>query len=228
MPIEVICPGCKARFRVSDKFAGQKGPCPKCKAQIEIPENGQQEEVVVHGPEAAEAKAGRARKVVRPIARKETKLSPAAIAAVAGAVVAVLLAAWLLRVGIQDKEHFPPWILAAGAVVLAPALALAGYSFLRDAELEPFRGQSLAIRTAICGAVYAALWGVYAVFRSYVFGDADLQLFHYVFLIPPFILVGGLAALASYDLDYGVGVIHYSMYVLVTFLLCLMIGVPLR
>ena len=38
MAIAVICPGCKASFRVSDKFAGQTGPCPKCKAPDKEPD----------------------------------------------------------------------------------------------------------------------------------------------------------------------------------------------
>ena len=37
MPISVVCPGCKARFNVSDKFAGKKGPCPKCKTVLTVP-----------------------------------------------------------------------------------------------------------------------------------------------------------------------------------------------
>ncbi len=46
MPINVICPGCHARFKVGDQFAGKTGPCPKCKTQIPIPALGY--EVVFH------------------------------------------------------------------------------------------------------------------------------------------------------------------------------------
>ena len=49
MSIQVTCPGCLKRFSVSEKFAGQKGPCPKCKTVIEIPKLG--DEVVIHGGE---------------------------------------------------------------------------------------------------------------------------------------------------------------------------------
>ncbi|MEC8508925.1 MAG: MJ0042-type zinc finger domain-containing protein, partial [Planctomycetota bacterium] len=35
MSIRVTCPGCHARFNVSDQFAGKSGPCPKCKKTIQ-------------------------------------------------------------------------------------------------------------------------------------------------------------------------------------------------
>ena len=47
MAILVVCQGCRARFQVSDQFAGKSGPCPKCKAVIKIPTKS--EEVTVHG-----------------------------------------------------------------------------------------------------------------------------------------------------------------------------------
>ena len=48
MSILVVCPGCRKRFSVSDKFAGQTGPCPNCKAKIRVPTK--EEEVKIHGP----------------------------------------------------------------------------------------------------------------------------------------------------------------------------------
>jgi hypothetical protein len=226
MPIEVTCPGCKKRFRVSDNFAGQKGPCPSCKAEIQVPEKS--EEVVIHAPEPVSSVEAQRRRMFRPITRAETAVTPTSIAGVVGAVVVVLLVALMLRFAIKDKEQFPVWILTAGAILLAPPLALAGYTLLRDAELEPYRGQPLMIRTAICAAVYAGLWGVYAGVRAYAFGDAELQPFHYLFLIVPFVAVGALAAYASFDLDYGIGAIHYGLYLLVTLTLCFIMGVPMR
>ena len=55
MPINVTCPGCLKRFSVADKFAGKKGPCPKCKKIITIPKK--EDEVVIHAPEHSEAGA---------------------------------------------------------------------------------------------------------------------------------------------------------------------------
>ena len=80
MPISVVCPGCKARFSVSEKFAGKKGPCPKCKAVILVP-NAPAEEVKIHVPEqfASGGKDSKGRAVSKPILREETKLKPAVI-----------------------------------------------------------------------------------------------------------------------------------------------------
>ena len=37
MPIDVTCPGCLVRFKVSAQHAGKKGLCPKCKHEILVP-----------------------------------------------------------------------------------------------------------------------------------------------------------------------------------------------
>ena len=50
MSIIVVCPGCLKSFKVSDKFAGKKGPCPNCKRTLQVPTKEQ--EVQVHAPEA--------------------------------------------------------------------------------------------------------------------------------------------------------------------------------
>jgi predicted Zn finger-like uncharacterized protein len=228
MPIDVACPSCKTQFRVSDKFAGQKGPCPKCKQEIQVPEKA--EDVVIHAPEEVSAGEQRAKRASRPIVRKETKVTPVSIVAVVGAIVTVLVIAVILRSSIAGAEQlagWAKWVLGAGAWLLGPPLALAGYTFLRDAELDPFRGRELAIRSIICGTVYAILWGVYAGLKVYALSEVTLQPFYYLFLVPPFVLVGALAAFASYDLDYGIGVIHYGLYVLVTLALCWIVGAPL-
>jgi hypothetical protein len=47
-----------------------------------------------------------------------------------------------------------------------------------------------------------------------------------VFVGPPFVLVGGFAAFASLDIDYGSGVVHYSLYLIVTVLLRMVAGMP--
>src|SRR5262249_55467606 len=103
MPISVVCPSCKARFAVSEKFAGKKGPCPKCKTATAGPE-GRAEGVNINEPEQLPwgGKDGKGRPVLKPIARQDTKLAPPAIAAIAGAVLVTLAVAFLLR-SVHDK-----------------------------------------------------------------------------------------------------------------------------
>lgn len=221
MPIDITCPGCRTRFKVSEKFAGQKGPCPKCKTVIQIPAKG--EEVVVHAPEGFGPKNAAGVAVLKPIARKETKVTPVMLVGVVSSIFVVLLVALLLR----GMKPIAPWILGLGAFAVAPPVVWAGYAFLRDQELEAHRGRYLAIRVSICSAVYALLWAVYAWLPGLAFHLDTLELFHLLFIIPPIAAVGGLAALATLDLDFGTGVLHYGFYLLVTVLLCFVIGLDL-
>ena len=121
MPIQIICPGCHKRFKVSEQYAGKQGPCPNCKAQISIPLPS--EEVVVHAPENFDT-GGRdteGKLVLKPIERSETKLSMVSIVGIVAAIVAVLAIAWLLRSQYAGGE-VPAAVLAMGAILLAPPL----------------------------------------------------------------------------------------------------------
>jgi hypothetical protein len=220
MPIEVLCSGCKTRFNVSDKFAGKKGPCPKCKAVITVPEKA--EEVVVHAPQEFGPKNAAGVGTLKPITRKFTKVSPVAIVGIIAGIFTVLIIAFVLR----NNAPVSPWILGLGAFLLAPPLAFGGYTFLRDEELEPYRGLSLLIRATVCGAVYAALWGAYAWIPGFAFNLQQLELFHLLWIVPPLAAVGAFAAVNSLDLEFSDGLIHFALYVLVTAALGLIIGVP--
>src|SRR5262245_48396622 len=96
MPIPVICPNCHARFSVSEKFAGKEGPCPKCKGKIKVP--ALDEQVVVHAPEefAGGGKDSKGRPTLKPIARKEAKITPVMIVGIVAALLATVAVAWFL------------------------------------------------------------------------------------------------------------------------------------
>ncbi len=220
MPIDVTCPGCRTRFKVSDKFAGQKGPCPKCKTVIQIP--AKEDEVVVHTPEEFGPKNSAGVAVLKPISRKEAKMSPLVLVGIISGVFMVLVVALLMR-GVEDKS----WVLGIGAFLMALPLVWGGYSFLRDDELEPYRGKSLAFRVLICSAVYALLWAAYVWLPPLAFNLDQLELFHLLFIIPPIMAAGAFASLATLDLDFGTGLIHYAFYLLVTAGLCFIMGVNL-
>lgn len=219
MPIPVVCPGCKKSFNVSDKFAGKQGPCPKCKTIIKVP--AKSEQVVVHAPEEFGPKDTKGRAVLKPIARHETKVSPRLTAVIVGAIVVVLAAAWMLR---SPTGEVSSLLLAFGALILAPPLAWAGYTFLRDDELEPFRGKELWIRVGACSVVYAALWGLVALVTGYVLGGDRVEVVHMVFIAPLMVGIGAFAAFASLDFEFGTAAVHCALYLLVTVALRLILG----
>ena len=223
MPINVTCPGCLKRFSVADKFAGQKGPCPKCKTVILIPKK--EEEVIIHAPEHSEAGAigVSGRHVLKTYRRRDTKFQPLVFTGVIGAVLVALLIALVLR----STGDTDTWIMVAAAVLLGPPLAWAGYPFLRDQELEGYQGVSLVIRSTACGLVYALLWGVYMFLGGQFFGDdfrTGLEIWQMVVLVIPIFAAGTLAAYASLDFDPGSAFFHAALYFAVTVLLRLVAG----
>ncbi|HUG66866.1 MAG TPA: hypothetical protein VMM76_03875 [Pirellulaceae bacterium] len=221
MPLTVVCPGCKKRFSVSEKFAGQKGPCPKCKIEITIP--ALEDQVVIHAPESGTLKDSKGRSVSKPILREETRFSPKIAAGIGAAVLVVLVLAWMVRRG-DDPEPISSIIPILGAILLAPPIALGGYTFLRSDDLEPWTGKDLLIRVASCGAAYAFLWGAF----WYVSSQLELtDIYAYLIVVVPLVLAGGFAAYASLDLDYMMGLIHYGFYLLVTGGLALFVGIEL-
>lgn len=223
MPINVTCPGCLKRFSVADKFAGQKGPCPKCRAIITIPKK--EDEVVIHSPDHSEAGAVGAggRHALKTFRRRDTKFQPLLFTAVAGAVLVALLIALVLR----SSGPVDNWIMAAAAVVLGPPLAWAGYTFLRDPELEAYQGAAVAARSLACGLVYSLLWGVFVFLGDRFFGDAfrqGLEIWQMLVLLVPVFAGGILAAYASFDLEPGNAFFHCAMYLAVTVMLRMVAG----
>ncbi len=99
MPIQVTCPNpkCLKRFTVEDKWAGKKGPCPKCKQIITVPKK--EDELIIHAPDHSEAGSVDAsgRNVLKTYKRKETKFQPLLFTAVIGAVLVALLTALVIR-----------------------------------------------------------------------------------------------------------------------------------
>jgi hypothetical protein len=244
MPIQVVCPSCKTSFKVSDQFAGKQGPCPKCKAPIRIPKpevasaappaapakqegkaNGQPPakpgakaaaptpamaplEVKIHEADVSGPKTSTGRPVIKPILRKETNVQMVPIIMIAGGTLLAFAAAWLLRKPLAQQVG----LRAVGLLLISPALTMGGYWFLRNDELEPYRGRALWLRGALCALVYAALWGAYLLLPA----DAATAAWSWIYLAPPFFLIGAGAAYATLDLDMENAFFHYCFYVLVT------------
>jgi hypothetical protein len=221
MPIAVICPGCKTNFRVNEKFAGQKGPCPKCKTIVVIPEA---EEVKIHAPEEFESggKDSKGRPSAKPILREETKISPVQIGAMIGGTIAVLAVTFFARTFIKDLLA----LKAIGVLAVSIPLAAGGYAILRDDELEPYRGGAMWLRAAICGVAYSLLWGGFFLALNYVPADIKATPWIWLFIVPPFFLVGAGVSAGALDLDYGSGVFHFGLFALASLALYALLGGP--
>jgi len=226
MAINVICHGCHARFQVSDKFAGKRGPCPKCKVEITIPEKS--EEIIIHAPEEYEGvKDAKGRSVLKPVARTYKNIPLTTIFGGRAASVVILLLAIVLRFAGLEKSSLSV-VLGMGACLLAPPIVFAGYFFLHDDEVEALQGRSLWIRVVICSILYAALWGLYGFIVEFFLRTGEPpQLWQLAFFVPPFLIAGATTGFASLDLDVETGFIHYTTYLLITALLRMIIGAPL-
>jgi hypothetical protein len=219
MAILVVCPGCRKQFQVGDQFGGRTGPCPHCKTPIKIPTK--EEEVKIHAPEAftPRGKSAKGRPILKPVARTDTEFRPQAAALVCGAAIAVFLVVFLCRGLIRDSSL----LQALALLIVSPPLVIGGYFFLRDDELEPYRGKPLYIRAGIIAIVYVVLWFVFGRLVRDQIPPGELWL--WLVTVAPFIVVGGSATLVALDLDFGSSVLLYSFYLLMTIALAGAAGV---
>lgn len=248
MPIPVVCPGCKASFNVSDKFAGKQGPCPKCKTVISIPKPDPAkkpvEEVKIGEPEpAAGGKSKTGRPSTKPLLRTDLKLSPVAIGAIVGVILALFVAAFFARgfvmspypltgeqqllpelKGPYDSQILRGYVLrGVGLLLVALPIVWAGYQVLRDDELEPYRGRSLYMRIGVCVFVYLLLWGVYAVIPA----DYTSAWYMWLVMAPPLLAVGFAAAYFCFDFDPTSALTHFLSFAVVTLLLGMTAGLTM-
>jgi hypothetical protein len=224
MPIQVTCPKCFKRFQVSDKFAGKTGPCPNCKQQIRVPDKS--EEVVIHAPDDGAPKDKAGVSVLKPIKRTETDVTRKGLLITAGAV----LAAIGIALAFRFTGGAPLWAAAVGAILLGPPLVWAGYTFVRDSELEPYMGTDLRNRVLILSAILAALWLVYAFVPSYINdlespNEMSFLWFGIIFCV--MMGLGALASAASFELEFPSGLAHAGLYFIVTTVLALLSGIAL-
>lgn len=228
MAILVVCPGCKKSFNVDDKFAGKTGPCPKCKTKITIP--AKQAEVKVHAPDefSGGGKGVTGKLLLKPIARQETQLKPLMAAAIGGMVVAAVAWALAVRFVAPEPDTLRYLLSGIGLLLVSPPLAVAAYTFLRDDELEPYRGKQLYIRAAVCAVVYMILWVLFAYVKAPLADPVSgtIPLPSWLLIAPPFFIVGTMAGKFSFDLETTNGFFHYAFYVAVTMILGVIAGMP--
>ncbi len=229
MPIPVVCPKCRKSFRVSEKFAGKSGPCPNCKATIQVP--AATAEVKVHTPEqfASGGKTVTGQLATKPIARKQVKIQPVKVAVIGAVALGIVVLTWVGRLchlfetvtvtGETTEIRWTGYVgVTVGLLLVSPVLVMAAYSFLRDDELEPYRGRVLYLRAGLCALGYTVLWAAFSYTASRMV-SAPEDIWNWLFIAPPFLIVGALIAFGSLDLDFGDGFFHYFFYVVVTMLL---------
>lgn len=213
------------RFTVADEHAGKTGPCPKCKESITIP--AAEEEVVIHAPVPDGPVGKDGKSVLKTAKRKDGAFDPLIATGVAIVSLLTLLVAFLVR-GTEAANDYP--VLAGGAVVLGPLVAWAAYGFLRDQELEPFKGGELWLRSAIAGLVFALGWFVYYVIAGQL-GDTEWRvdgLDPWQMMLASAVAIGvaTLGSFAALDLEPIMGFLHGAVYYVVTVLIRLLMALP--
>lgn len=164
--------------------------------------------------------------MLKPITRDEVKITRRGVMIVIGAVFVAILAA----VGLRMSGEVPLVARVLGVILIAPPLVWAGYTFARDQELAPYRGRELWIRVAIGSAVFAALWLIYAFVPAYLFEYRQPSEMPYLAAGISFavmILLGALASMATFELEFGGGLVHSALYFVGTLTLALIAGLPL-
>ncbi|HJT31105.1 MAG TPA: hypothetical protein VJ783_03485, partial [Pirellulales bacterium] len=237
--VEGACPNCKAKIRIpkaespeaaSSGPATAAGKAPAGGKQPAAPQtDGKQDaakkqpaaplEVKIHEPETIGPKTSTGRPVVKPLTRKETQFALVPSLVIAGGTLLTFIIAWLVRQPLQEQV----WLRAVGLLVLSAPLAVGAYWFLQNDELEPHRGSSLWLRGGICGLLYLALWGAYHLLPA----DATSAAWSWIYIAPPFFLIGAGVAFATFDLEIENAFFHYCFYVLVTLALGFTAGLPM-
>jgi hypothetical protein len=224
MAIQVTCPNCLKRFQVSDKFAGKTGPCPNCKKEIKVPDAS--EEVVIHAPDDEAPKDRQGVSILKPLKRTETDVTRKGMIITFGAILLAVAAA----VGLRGMETIPVYVLAMGALFLAPPLVWSGYSFVRDSELEPHVGPDLRNRVLILSVILAALWLVYVFVPTYVMeydSPAEMSYLWFGIIFAVMVGLGALASAATFDLEPLNGLTLAGLYFIVAVVLALISGLTL-
>ena len=231
MPIQVTCPKCLKRFNVGEQHAGKQGPCPSCKTTIKIPEL--EDEVVIHAPETSGPVDSKGRSVLKTTRYKDAKFNLLIAVASGGVALLTLLGAVLLRgsEAVTASGRQPLVVLGLGAAALGPLLAWAAYQFLRDDELEPYRGRDVWLRSLAAGISYTGLWFLYGflILRFFLPEDvaAGLEWYYPVVCMAIVVAAGTLVGYVAFDLEPLNAAMHFGFFLLVTVILRAILGLQL-
>ncbi len=182
--------------------------------------------MVIHAPEGAGPKDSKGRPVLKPVEFKETKVTRKGLIVGIGSVFLALIGAVVFRV----MGGAPVWAVVAAAVLLAPPLVWAGYTTIRDQELEPFTGRELLVRVLVCAAGFALLWGLYWWLPPYLMDVNTITKVSPIMAggsMLALLALGAFISLLAFDLEYVSGLMHCGLYIVATGGLALIAGVRL-
>lgn len=210
MPIRVTCPGCLKVFQVSEQFAGRKGPCPNCKKEITIPDP-EKDKVTIHAPEVSGPTDSTGQSVLKPIARKQSRITPVQIAIIAATVITYFIVAIAIRfsVEVDDWKDYPLSVLIFGALGLGPPVAVAGYFFLKDEERGGYATKELWLRATVCGVLFAGLW--FAPMLT-AYGFREYSTIALVIAVSIMFAIGGAIAAGCFELEFLMGMVLFGVY----------------
>ncbi len=198
------------QFEVSDRFAGKKGPCPKCGHIIEIPKANvtivSPDELVVDGKKVQNPD------LIRPIEQKSYSFTGRAIAVNLAVLTAVLAVAVVFHF-----VHFLPLAIPVGVLLgLAVAFPLMKYGYMtfRDPnDLEIFLGGQLGKKSILGALILIALWGLYELVLLYM-NPGGMALAYLV----PVAVFAAFVPVVLFDMDFT-----DSLAVAVVFLLAVIL-----
>lgn len=212
MAIRVICPGCMTSFEVDDRFAGKKGPCPKCGHIIEIPK----EKLVIHAPDDI-TDGGKTRKNVghdaRPILQQRFTFTGGQVALGAAGVAAFFAISYL--VGLAHNG----WVSLIVGTILALAIAFPiadfGYMITRDdndIDETMFKDVGERRRRSFYAAlVFVGSWLVFETFLYFLGGSGLIPCLYLV----PIAAIGSFGALIFFDCNFGKALLIYLIFAVV-------------
>ena len=209
MAIRVICPGCMTSFEVDDRFAGMKGPCPKCGHLIEMPK----EKLVIHAPDDI-TDGGKTRKNVghdaRPILQERFTFTGGQIAlGIAGAAAFFLISYF---VGLAHSGWLSLIVGAILAFAIAFPIADFGYKITRDDnDLEEvmFKDPNERRRRSLFASlVFAGSWLVFEAFVYFLGGSGLIACLYLV----PIAAIGSFGALIFFDCNFGKARLIYLIF----------------
>lgn len=207
MAIRVICPGCITSFEVDDRFAGQKGPCPKCGHTIEIPK----EKLIVHEPDmimdGGKPRRAQAGHDARPIMQRRFIYTGRQV--FWGIMITLGAMALTYLVGAAGLPLVSKIYGIIGVFLIAFPLAEFGYTLIRDDnDLEMFLGNERHWRSLRTALVFGASWLVFEAFVYYVKATGPLTCLYLLI----FGAIGAIGALIFFDCNYGKALLVYSVF----------------